>query len=124
MLKNPKFRIYFDCTCGDPIGAKYATAFRDLLASSPRYEEASVSQEKPKAGEKYGTYKWTVSVVSVKADEKGSSTALSLVLEIGNYSSTNQCKFAARIPWPLAPQRRSPGYLEEVPLVGVSLGVS
>ena len=35
-----KTKVYFDCTCDDVVGATWATSFRDLIASSPRYAEA------------------------------------------------------------------------------------
>jgi hypothetical protein len=31
--------VVFDCNCDDAVGSLYATAFRDLLAASPRYIE-------------------------------------------------------------------------------------
>jgi hypothetical protein len=32
-----KIPIFFQCTCDDPVGARIATAVRDLIATSPRY---------------------------------------------------------------------------------------
>lgn len=32
-----KIKVHLNCTCEDVVGSKYATALRDLIATSPRY---------------------------------------------------------------------------------------
>ena len=39
--QTKKTKVHFVCACSDVVGSKYATAFRDLLATSPRYEATS-----------------------------------------------------------------------------------
>lgn len=84
-----KTPVYFGCTCADPVGALYATAFRDLLASSPRYIEASEAQPvngRDRTGSPIYTYNWHVSVVSEDPSigDTGNSAALSIVILVGD----------------------------------------
>jgi hypothetical protein len=77
-------KIFFECTCNDPVGALYATAFRDLLATSPRYAEASEAVEKDNSG-KVASLNWHFVVVSIdpSSANDGRSTVLSEVFLIG-----------------------------------------
>lgn len=43
----PKIGVKFVCTCNDMVGARYATAIRDLIAVSPRYAAANDFVEGP-----------------------------------------------------------------------------
>lgn len=84
--KSNKTRIHFSCSCDDVVGSRYATALRDLIASSPRYELAASAEIKPNNAKEPTTYNWQLSVVSVDLDQPaaGHATALSVVLLIGN----------------------------------------
>ena len=37
-------KVFFECTCEDVVGAGWATSFRDLIASSPRFTEAQAPE--------------------------------------------------------------------------------
>lgn len=78
--KHPSVRIVFDCQCQDETGARFATAFRELLAASPRYAEATEAIEQSGGG--HVSYQWHLKVVSVdgSANGSGANAALSLVL--------------------------------------------
>jgi hypothetical protein len=56
--------VKFVCQCKDGTGAMFATAFRDLLASSPRYVEVSDSSEKSPDG-KSDIPHWKIDVISI-----------------------------------------------------------
>lgn len=45
--KGPQFvyNLIVDCTCTDTVGKGYARSLRDLIATSPRYEEITDSTE-------------------------------------------------------------------------------
>ncbi len=80
-----KSSLYFDCTCDDAVGRLYATAFRDLLASSPRYQSASVAEVDDEKGNVVRR-NWNVKVVSLDParDAEGQRTVLSVVLIWGD----------------------------------------
>lgn len=82
---KPKTRLVFNCQCTDPVGQLVASAFRDLLATSPRYVEANQAEEKDTNG-KTTTYNWKLVVVSEDPtnDNSGQSTAMSAVLLLGD----------------------------------------
>jgi hypothetical protein len=67
-----KTKIAFNCACDDVVGSRYATAFRDLLAKSPRYEETDISKDAA----------WDLQVVSVDVDrtDSGHETAISFTI--------------------------------------------
>jgi len=76
-----KVKIYVECTCDDIVGAQYATALRDAIARSPRYELAS----SPSVGVgKSLIYWWSLSIVTLDDSnspaEPGHKTAISIVL--------------------------------------------
>jgi len=77
----PKTKVKFICTCNDDVGAKFATALRDLLAASPRYMETDDDNDKifPNVKQRFV---WVLSIVSVDASpgNPGSATAMSTVL--------------------------------------------
>ena len=79
--KHPSVRIVFDCQCQDDTGARFAAAFRDLLAASPRYAEVTEPIEHPSGGNAV-LFNWHLKVVSVdgSASGTGANAAISLVL--------------------------------------------
>jgi hypothetical protein len=85
-----KIAIKFSCTCTDTTGALFATAFRDLLVTSPRYTETFVSANKLPNGKE--SPNWQIKVVSLdpSPDNSGSSTALSEVFLLGETYYLNQ----------------------------------
>lgn len=94
----PKIRIMFTCECSDPTGALYATAFRDLLASSPRFRQVFATEEKGTDG-KLQSYNWQVRVVSLdpSPNDDGQRTVLSSVLlGGGSYFFTQQVQICGR----------------------------
>lgn len=83
---KPKTPIAFTCQCGDAVASEFATSFRDLLASSPRYREASEAVEKAGPDGKGAHYWIHLQAVSVDPDSTnaGRRTAISEVLLIGD----------------------------------------
>lgn len=79
-----KIGISFSCTCNDSVGASFATAFRDLLATSPRYYEAYTPIEKLPNGKEIDH--WQIKVVSLdpKFGPDGSSSIMSVVFLFGD----------------------------------------
>lgn len=45
--EQKKIAVKFQCTCDDPVGSRYETAVRDLIATSPRYKAATEFIENP-----------------------------------------------------------------------------
>lgn len=86
-----KIPIYFDCECADPVGAQYATSFRDLLASSPRYSLASEAVENDSTGKPIH-YHFSIQVVSLDptANKLGRESVLSVVLLVGTSTYLTQ----------------------------------
>jgi len=78
--QQEKIQVKFDCTCVDPVAARYATAMRDVLAKSPRYVETYLSKDPAKDGGDY----WNISVVSLPVNSDDNAAALSIVFKIGN----------------------------------------
>ena len=79
-----KTKVFFECTCDDVVGATWATSFRDLIASSPRYTEAQAPEfevAKDADGKPLNAYNWHVNVVSSPAGRD--SAALSIVVLLG-----------------------------------------
>jgi hypothetical protein len=70
-----KTPVALACTCDDPVGREYATALRDLLSASPRYELA----------DDYGKALFKINVVSMDptSDDEGISAALSSAFLVG-----------------------------------------
>lgn len=79
-----KAGVKFDCTCNDSVGARYATAVRDLIAASPRYESAEDFVENPG---KSAIYHMGIRVVSLdpQAGNPGHGSALSIVITWGAF---------------------------------------
>jgi len=93
-------KVKFNCTCDDAVAARYATAFRDLLAASPRFVETSLASEPTREGSKAKTYHWVISVLSIDTDnpERGIEIALSVIVTLDDsvFSHTIQtCGSAA-----------------------------
>ncbi len=78
-----KLPVKFTCTCSDPVGARYATALRDLIAASPRYT-ASSDYVVGKGDDE--VWHWGIRVVSLDptVGKLGDSTVLSVTLTFGN----------------------------------------
>lgn len=68
-----KVQVYFHCDCSDIVGARVGSAFRDKLASSPRYSETT----SPKG--------FDLNVLSMDSDHDhpGNASVFSAVLTIG-----------------------------------------
>ncbi len=84
--QEPKrIKVVFECQCDDDVGRLYATAFRDLLASSPRFVEATNSAEVDSNGAIID-FNWKVVVVSIDPSDnkRGDRTAMSVVFLRGN----------------------------------------
>jgi hypothetical protein len=79
--------IVFECSCEDTVGRAFARAFRDVLATSPRYEQAYIAEPRDSTGKQTGVMLWKVNAVSVDQDVRGTgqSAAISIVLLIGDY---------------------------------------
>ncbi len=82
--------IVFTCQCDDPVSDAFATAFRDQLATSPRYIQGYKAEEKDAHG-KVTSMLWKVSVIGAAdgSHQLGASTvvdsmAASVVLTIGD----------------------------------------
>ena len=82
---SPKTGVKFACICEDAVGARLATAVRDLIAVSPRYKSVADFQigKPPKI-----TYNWGIRVVSLdpsksETDAGGRSTVISFVITLG-----------------------------------------
>jgi hypothetical protein len=54
-----KTQLFVSCSCDDQLGAKYATALRDIVAKSPRYEETR------NEGDDKSGYPFKISLVSI-----------------------------------------------------------
>jgi hypothetical protein len=70
-----KIAIFFSCDCDDAVGALMATAFRDMLATSPRFTEA--------AGVENSAYNLSVVSLDPQRGNPGHLSAFSAVLLIG-----------------------------------------
>jgi hypothetical protein len=81
--QQQRIPVYFSCTCSDPVGSLYATAFRDLLATSPRYIEGGSPETISPDGNK--VHRWHLSVVSEdpSVGQTGEGAAISVVFLIG-----------------------------------------
>ena len=105
-----KTKVFFECTCDDVVGATWATNFRDLIASSPRYTEAQAPEfeiTKDAEGKPINGYNWHVNVISSPAGRD--SAAISVVVLLGySYFVTHWSKLvpairshrARRTHWP------------------------
>ena len=77
-VKQP---VYFSCSCSDRVGQLYATAFRDLLATTPRYKaiDAAIS-----GTGKDAKYNLALRVVSMDPDGSDSTrTVLAVTITLG-----------------------------------------
>jgi hypothetical protein len=91
-------KVFFSCSCDDPVGRLYATAFRDILASSPRFIETTQDEEKGADG-KISQFNWSIRAVSVDPtdNDSGYSTAISVAFVLGNtYYITNTIQTCGR----------------------------
>jgi hypothetical protein len=79
-----KIAVEFTCQCEDEAAASFATAFRDLLASSPRYFETYEPSKDPKTGKE--NYHFHIKAVSIDpaTPPDGISTSISVVFLIGD----------------------------------------
>lgn len=96
--QKPKIKVVFECSCDDPVGSLFATAFRDALANSPRYIETDKAEIKDSAG-KTVEFHFKISVVSVDGgtSNSGISTALSDVFLVGdNFYLNNMVQSCGR----------------------------
>ena len=98
-LAQAKMNVFFTCQCDDPVGSEFATAFRDLLATSPRFQEVSNPETKDENG-KVKSLAITVKVVSVDDKSPGSTggvaTALSTVVLIRDVYFNQQVQTCGR----------------------------
>jgi hypothetical protein len=78
--------VKFDCSCDDKLGTLYATAFRDLIAKSPRYQETQVAQDDGKGTNKNDSYNWFIDIIPMDMTQPadGNASAFSIVLKLGN----------------------------------------
>lgn len=93
-----KIAVNFSCNCTDSTGAAFATAFRDLLANSPRYREAAASSEKTADGKEI--YNWKIAAVSIDPTDSdtGTSTVMSVVFLLGdNYFLASRVQTCGRV---------------------------
>ena len=77
--------VAFDCQCSDFVGSHYATALRQLLSQSPRYQLASTAAPTNKQGKAIAR-NWHISVMSLdpSATNNGQYAALSIVFLKGD----------------------------------------
>jgi len=75
LAQTKKTAVYFHCTCDDTSGAALASAIRDDLAISPRYEEVSAS--------KTVTYQLRMVTMDGGQLNEGYSTVYSAVVTFG-----------------------------------------
>jgi hypothetical protein len=74
--------VKFECNCADEVGQLYATAFRDILASSPRFvSEVGFDNS---GGSSSGPPSMRVNVVSVDPFNDGQVTAMSIAFILGS----------------------------------------
>lgn len=85
-----KKAIKFTCNCTDPVGAAFATAFRDLLAVSPRYTEIAAATEKGPDGNDIYHFQVAAVTIDPSVGALGDSTVISVVFLVGdNYYFDN-----------------------------------
>ena len=84
LARAERIKVRFSCSCEDQVGARYATALRDLLASSPRYTETPYASEPKGPDSKEKIYHWEIQVVSIDVDDPalGHQSALSVVFMV------------------------------------------
>lgn len=86
-ISEKRTPVVFSCSCDDGVGSLYASAFRDALATSPRYQEGYASSVKGPDG-KIAYRNWKVVVVSIDPNSSetssGASSALSVVYLLGD----------------------------------------
>ena len=83
-----KIGVKFSCTCNDTVGARYATAVRDLIAVSPRYKLVGDFVEGSKSAR---VFNMGIRVVSLdpQGGSPGNGTALATVITWGYLYATN-----------------------------------
>lgn len=74
--------VKFECNCTDEVGQLYATAFRDVLAKSPRFIADAGFQKG--GGSSDGPPSILVNVVSLDPFNQGQASALSIAFLLGN----------------------------------------
>lgn len=84
----PKKGVKFVCTCNDSVGARYATAVRDLIAASPRYTSADDFIENPGPS---SIPHMGIRVVSLdpQVGSPGNGAALAVVITWGTFYLTS-----------------------------------
>jgi len=70
--------VLFQCDCDTELASRYATEVRDLLAKSPRYAEAQLTDKGPDGNP---TFNWVIYVSSGPVDDSGPLSNL-LVLSV------------------------------------------
>jgi hypothetical protein len=70
-----KTPVRFTCTCDDATGQTFATAFRDLLVTSPRFSGVSVVDR--------NTYQIRAVTVDASTENNGAVTAIAVVYLLG-----------------------------------------
>jgi hypothetical protein len=83
-LRSPRTKIHFECQCNDDAAAHFASAFRDIIATSRRYVMADASSESV-PGQKYPRFNWQLKILSLDttSDDSGAATALPAVILLG-----------------------------------------
>jgi hypothetical protein len=98
-----KTGVKINCECADATGILYASALRDAVAESPRYEEVTISESKDRNGKIVSN--WQLNIVSLDPsdDSSGKSAVLAVVVLLGDehyagqmaqscgYSAVNRC---------------------------------
>lgn len=77
--QTPRTRVVFKCDCDDPVAQRYATEIRDILATSPRYQEGSSHDVD---GDGKPLKEWTISVVAASMPPK--AAAISIAFTYGD----------------------------------------
>lgn len=80
-----KIGVVFNCDCDDITGELYASAMRDLIARSPRFEAVSKGEIKDDKG-KVVLYNWRIRAVSIDPTSvaSGQSAAIAVVFLLGD----------------------------------------
>jgi hypothetical protein len=78
--QTPKQKIYFQCTCNDPVGSRLATKLRDLIAQSPRYSRSE--SDFGGADEKYLPV-WSIRIVTKDVDGSGDRSVMAIAITQG-----------------------------------------
>lgn len=88
---TPRTSVAFDCECSDTVAQIYATDFRDLLATSPRYVQADNAEVKDGKGTVI-KYQWHIQVLSLDPSQNnnGQDSVISVVILLGDTTFMTQ----------------------------------